>query len=73
MKCAKHILRYLKGTPGMGHNYNRDKILLINCDSDWGSDSSNSEMIIRYITNMEALRSRGKARNNLLSHFDYRS
>ena len=49
MKCAKHVLRYLKGTQDVGHNYNRDSRLLIYCDSDWGSDSSDRKSITGYI------------------------
>lgn len=49
MKCAKHVLRYLKGTQDVGHNYKRDSRLLIYCDSDWGSDSSDRKSITGYI------------------------
>ena len=49
MKGAKHVLRYLKGTQNMGHNYNNDEKLLIYCDSDWGSDSSDRKSITGYI------------------------
>ncbi|KRZ98232.1 uncharacterized protein AC631_06008 [Debaryomyces fabryi] len=40
MKCAKHVLRYLKGTQDTGHHYTGDGSLDIYCDSDWGSDKS---------------------------------
>mmetsp|Transcript_5436 Transcript_5436/g.6857 ORF Transcript_5436/g.6857 Transcript_5436/m.6857 type:complete len:155 (+) Transcript_5436:92-556(+) len=45
MKCAKHVLRYLKGTQDIGHNYNTDNRLHIYCDSDWESDSSDRKSI----------------------------
>ena len=40
MKCAKHVLRYLKGTQDIGHHYTGDSSLDIYCDSDWASDKS---------------------------------
>ena len=49
MKCAKHVLRYLKGTQDIGHHYTGDSSLDIYCDSDWASDKSDRKSITGYI------------------------
>ena len=49
MKCAKHVLIYLKGTQDIGHHYTGDSSLDIYCDSDWASDKSDRKSITGYI------------------------
>jgi len=50
LKAAKHVLRYLKGNPGLGIKFSRQQKFSLEayCDVDWAGDKQDQKSTIGY-------------------------